>query len=225
VVRPLDCPICENGALERDWYAYLLGLYLGDGWISAMPRGVFKLRIVLDAKYPDIINECAEAMARMRSANRAPPALVPKIGCIEVVSHWKHWPCLFPQHGPGRKHLRPIVLEWWQRSIAVAHPERFLRGLIQSDGCRDLNFVNGKSYPRYQFTNESADIRGMFIDACERLDLHWTTPTHKVVSISRRGDVQKVDEFVGPKTEPAELGKSSISRECSTPHQASIFDS
>jgi hypothetical protein len=28
----------------------------------------------------------------------------PKIGCTEVASYSKHWPCLFPQHGPGRKH-------------------------------------------------------------------------------------------------------------------------
>ena len=28
---------------------------------------------------------------------------------------WKHWPCLFPQHGPGRKHERKIRLEAWQR--------------------------------------------------------------------------------------------------------------
>ena len=26
----------------------------------------------------------------------------------------KHWPCLFPQHGPGRKHTRKIELEQWQ---------------------------------------------------------------------------------------------------------------
>jgi len=36
-------------------YAHLLGLYLGDGCISAGPRAVYKLRIVLDLKYPGII--------------------------------------------------------------------------------------------------------------------------------------------------------------------------
>jgi hypothetical protein len=33
-------------------YVYLLGVYLGDGCLSAHPRGVFKLRISLDARYP-----------------------------------------------------------------------------------------------------------------------------------------------------------------------------
>jgi hypothetical protein len=75
--------------------------------------------------------------------------------------------------------------------------------LIHSDGCRDLNFVNAKEYPRYQFSNESDDIRGIFIDACESLGVHWTSPTYKVVSISRRPDVELLDTFIGPKSEPA----------------------
>src|SRR3546814_15577428 len=38
----------------------------------------------------------------------------------------------FPQHGPGRKHERPIVLEPWQVGIVEAHPAAFLRGLFHS---------------------------------------------------------------------------------------------
>jgi hypothetical protein len=43
-------------------YAYLLGLYLGDGCLSAHPRGVYKLRIALDLRYPGIIREAGDAM-------------------------------------------------------------------------------------------------------------------------------------------------------------------
>src|SRR4051812_14288943 len=48
---------CRCGAPAHDFatlptsYVYLLGLYLGDGCLSAHRRGVFKLRIVLDAAY------------------------------------------------------------------------------------------------------------------------------------------------------------------------------
>jgi len=38
--------------LPRSSYAYLLGLYLGDGWIATMPQGTFSLRISLDVRYP-----------------------------------------------------------------------------------------------------------------------------------------------------------------------------
>src|SRR6186997_3051733 len=48
----------EIGDLGAD-YVYLLGLYLGDGTISAHPRDVYRLRISLDRKYPAIVEECA----------------------------------------------------------------------------------------------------------------------------------------------------------------------
>lgn len=167
-----------------------------------MPRDVYTLRITLDDAYPAIIDECYEAMARVRGVNTQPPNIVPAPGCCNVTSYWKHWPCVFPQHGVGPKHLRPIVLDHWQRRIASDHPERLLRGLIHSDGCRDRNVVKGKSYPRYSFSNESHDIKGIFLDACEQVGLRWTTPNHKVVALSRRSDVERLDSFIGPKSKP-----------------------
>ena len=62
-------------------------------------------------------------------------------GCLNTTVGWKHWPCLFPQHGPGRKHERSIVLEPWQRAIVDAHPGPLLRGLFHSDGFRVTNWT------------------------------------------------------------------------------------
>ncbi len=84
-----------------------------------------------------------------------------------VQSYWNHWPCLFPQHGPGRKHERALTLEDWQRLIVTAHPADFLRGLMHSDGCRVNNWATRTvagvkkryDYPRWQFVNHSSDIR------------------------------------------------------------------
>ena len=80
-----------------------------------------------------------------------------RIHGVAVKTIRKHWPCLFPQHGPGRKHLRPISLEPWQSEIVERYPGRFLRGLFHSDGCRVTNWavrqVAGTAkryeYPRY----------------------------------------------------------------------------
>jgi hypothetical protein len=44
------------------------------------------------------------------------------------------WPAPFPQHGPGRKHRRPIVLEPWQRDIVERHPWEFIRGCLDPTG-------------------------------------------------------------------------------------------
>ena len=48
-LRRRECPGHDTECLDGAAYAYLLGLYLGDGCISAYPRGVWKLRITLDA--------------------------------------------------------------------------------------------------------------------------------------------------------------------------------
>ena len=70
----------------------------------------------------------------------------PRVGCIEICASWQHWPCLFPQHGPGRKHHRSIVLEDWQNRIVGCYPRQLLRGLIHSDGCRTINRVRDGRY-------------------------------------------------------------------------------
>jgi len=202
------CPICSGGQVNAWWYAYLLGLYLGDGSIATHPRGVFRLRIVLDQRYPAIIDECAQAIRAVRlSSPRV--GMVHKIGCVEVNGYWKHWPCVFPQHGSGRKHLRSIALLPWQREIGRTHPERLLRGLIQSDGCRVLNRVNGTDYPRYMFTNNSGQIRGIFCQACDDYGVPWRQSNWKTISVARAAGVAKLDLVIGPKSSPMHMAPPS----------------
>jgi len=181
-------------------YVYLLGLYLGDGMLTAAPRNVWRLRISLDAKYPGIVSQASEAIAEVavREAGR-----VPRPGCVEVFSNWKHWLCVFPQHGAGPKHLRPIRLAAWQRRLVATFPEPFLRGLIHSDGCRITNrvLVRGKwyAYPRYFFSNTSADIRELFSQTCTAIGVDWRNDGPKNISVARRRSVERLDMFIGPK--------------------------
>jgi hypothetical protein len=179
-------------------YVYLLGLYLGDGCISTHPRAVYRLRLTLDAAYPGIISEAAGAMRRVMPRSKVGKLLRPSHD-VEVSSFSKAWPCLFPQHGPGKKHLRRIALSAWQEELVHKTPHLLLRGLIHSDGCRFMNTGRaGWRHPRYSFTNLSSDIRRIFTDACELMNLHWTTSGH-VVYVSRKADVARMDEFIGPK--------------------------
>jgi hypothetical protein len=166
--------------------------------VSAHPKEVYRLRIVTDARYPGIIAECVAAMQAVMPKNRVHVQQLPYravlIGCYS-----KGWPLLFPQHGPGLKHQRKIDLAVWQEEIFDGLAEQFLRGLIHSDGCRVLNRVNGKDYPRYFFTQVSDDIRGLFCKTCRRLGIHYTQNNWKTISIARSGSVARLDEFVGPK--------------------------
>lgn len=192
------CPVCTGRPwqLPQAEYAYLLGLYLGDGCLSEHPRQVYRLRIVCSARYPDLMAQCEAAMAKVLPSK---VGHVPKEGCVEVSSYSKHWICLFPQHGPGRKHERRIDLAPWQQEIVDLDPRPLVKGLIHSDGCRVLNWVNGTPYPRYHFTNVSPDIRAIFGRACDQLGIEWRQNNRVSLSVARRDSVALLDEFVGPK--------------------------
>jgi hypothetical protein len=176
-------------------YVYLLGLYLGDGCISAHLRGVYRLRLFFDARHPNIIDAGEAAVRSVFPANRLNRL---SRSNVELSVYSKALPCLFPQHGPGRKHERRIALEEWQRALVAQHPEQLLRGLIHSDGCRFINTGRNWRHPRYAFNNRSEDILAIFRDACDVLGVHWTTAP-RTVYVSRVRDVARLDEFIGPK--------------------------
>jgi hypothetical protein len=187
-------------------YAHLLGLYLGEGCLSRHRKGVYALRIACDDAYPRLIDEAEAATLAVHPSR--PVHRVQAVGYTSVLSYWKHWPCLFPQHGPGPKHRRRIELTTWQREIVAEHPELFLRGLFDSDGCRVANWatrtVGGQvkryEYPRYMFSNESADIMRLCQWALDLLGVPWRMPRRNALSVARREAVARLDEFVGPKS-------------------------
>lgn len=190
-------------ALVVHSYAYLLGLYLGDGCLLRHPRDVYRLHITLDAKYPVIADECQAAMACAMPSSRATKRRDPHWRMLHLVSYSQHWPHVFPQHGPGRKHERRIALEPWQQRIVDRYPGRLLRGLIHSDGCRVTNRIRHPkktyAYSRYFFSNRSLDIQRIFCDACDRLDIAWRQDGPWNISVARRGAVATMDRHVGPK--------------------------
>lgn len=55
------------------------------------------------------------------------------------------------------------------------------------------------AYPRYFFSNLSADIRGLFCEACDALGVRWTLSNPRNVSVSHRDSVAILEEVVGPK--------------------------
>jgi hypothetical protein len=196
------CPRCWLPAAPLRFtaseYAYLLGLYLGDGCIQRLGR-TYSFRLSMDAKYPEILAEAREVMGRCSPTGRVSEHLAGPDKTVAVLCvYGNHLPCLFPQHGPGKKHNRTIALETWQESIVEAHPWRLIRGLIQSDGCRFVNRTGKYAYPSYDFAQVSDDIRAIFMDACMRVGLNARQYSLRV-RIYRRESVALLDEHVGPK--------------------------
>ncbi|MGD0453857.1 MAG: helix-turn-helix domain-containing protein [Solirubrobacteraceae bacterium] len=109
------CAICGHPehdfrALPRASYAYLLGMYLGDGSIDRLPR-TWRLRITLDLAWPGIISECATSLQAVFPRNRILSYQPdPRSRCRVVAVYSKQLVCLFPQHGRGAKHLRPTSI-------------------------------------------------------------------------------------------------------------------
>jgi hypothetical protein len=69
--------------------------------------------------------------------------------CVDVSCYSQLWSDVLPQHGPGRKHERPIELEPWQRAVVEVEPEAFIRGLFHSDGSYFQNPVRSTKGVRY----------------------------------------------------------------------------
>jgi hypothetical protein len=194
------CAVCagDPSTLPASEYAFLLGLYLGDGCISDGPR-TYRLRIALDSRYPKIIADCAAAIEAVTPGKEAWRGKRPRSNCVDVAAYWNHWPCVLPQHGPGRKHLRRIELTDWQQRLVSACHEYLIRGLIQSDGCRVVANDRGISSVRYHFSNRSEDIKRIYCKSLDALGIGWTRPCGKQIAVYSKAGTARLDEFVGPK--------------------------
>ena len=190
-------------------YSYLLGCYLGDGTISQTGQRTWRLAIFCDRTYPAVTSEVAGAVQACAAASPVRLNDRSDRGVTVVCASSHLWPAAFPQLGPGRKHERDVSLRLWQLDITTAHPREFLRGLVHSDGCRTINTFKTKlsagriaqySYPRYFFTNLSAQIRCMFCAHAELIGVRWTQSNPRNISISHRDSVALLDGFIGPKS-------------------------
>lgn len=201
----VECPRCGDGVLNESAYAELFGWYLGDGHITESRRGVFTLQVVNDVRYPGLNVHLRQVMRGVKPGGRPHQRLRP--GAVMTSLGWKHWPCLFPQHGRGRKHERELGMQDWQWEIVERHPGDFLRGLFHADGCRVHNWATRVvgdrkkryDYPRWQFVNHSEDILDWCSQALDLVDVPWRRSSWKTISVSTRSGVARLDDIVGPK--------------------------
>lgn len=201
-----NCPRCHGRPLNERAYSYLLGLYLGDGHIVHTAKS-YLLAIACADSWPGLLAEARHAVKDVMPSSSVLLRSRPGIACTYVQSVSRHWPCLFPQHGPGKKHERKIELEVWQQRIVGKFTAAFVRGLFHSDGCRTINRVRRccndgdrwYEYPRYFFTNYSTDILRLCADSLDVLGVDWRLSKPTDITVSRRHAVARLDQFVGPK--------------------------
>lgn len=83
-------------------------------------------------------------------------------------------------------------------SLRIACDPQYRRSSMRwprRSGC----YAGASRIPRYQFSNRSDDIRRLFTDACDLLDIAWRRWGRWHISVARRDSVAKLDEFVGLK--------------------------
>lgn len=206
---------------QRRSYSYLLGLYLGDGHLSYdRKRGGRSYTLVI-TNHIDLVNmnnRIQESMKilfpnksihlyqKKREDGKIHNGLDIKLTAINL-----H--LLFP-HGDGKKHTRKIELTQWQSKIIDEFPKEFIKGMIESDGCR---FAPRKkqcpTYIIYQFSNCSIDLHLILQNAAKKIGVNFTFRevkskessnanwTRKFWTVfAHKKDVLFLDTFIGAKS-------------------------
>lgn len=145
-----------------------------------------------------MVDEAEDLLKRAFPANRVGRTSRHGGSMIILTVYHGHMSCLFSQTGPGKKHLRSILLEPGQEALVEAAPWRFLRGCIRSDGCVFVNRTGPYEYVSYEFSNLSSDIVDLFVGTCEGLGLRPRRYA-RYVRLYRREDVARLLQEVGTK--------------------------
>ena len=55
------------------------------------------------------------------------------------------------------------------------------------------------AYPRYTFSNRSEEIRELFCEYCDKVDVEWRRMNRWNISVARRASVAVMDRNIDPK--------------------------
>lgn len=155
----------------RSNYSFLLGMYLGDGYIIKFPR-TYRMVISCHKKQVEIINEIKIKLKSIFVNNKV-STLDKKSNCTIVGLYSCALPEIFPQHkfkadprlvskNGKNKHAKNIYLLKWQKRIVKEYPLDFLRGLMYSDGTV-IRPRKGEPANGIEFVNKSKDICELFV--------------------------------------------------------------
>ena len=175
--------------VENKTYSYLLGQYLGDGYINKTTR-TYRLRIFNDIKNVSLNEFIIRKLSDAFPKNKVNSYKLNNVIVTYVYSN--KIPNLFPQHGKGLKNSRNVELLDWQREIMDY--QYLLAGLLHSDGCAYFD----RGYRMYSFKNTSKDILNIFIDCCNALNLSYSK-TKNYIYIRKRESVSWVYKNIGDK--------------------------
>lgn len=190
---------------HREQYAFLLGFYLGDGYVCKQGR-TYRLRLYSDSRDTHLIASLKENLQAIFPQNRIGVVKSPATNCVYVSLYSNSIGALFPS-GIGAKHQYDLVLTDWQQRIVAQYPKPIVAGLFASDGCR-LNI----RYPRYEFSNAQPQIVDLLCRCLKMLNVAYvrrdrtreikSRANREIVVVSGAERVAFLDTFVPLKRLP-----------------------
>lgn len=194
--------IVENKAA----YNYILGFYLGDGYIDQMPR-TYRLRLAIDIFQKNVIEYCYKELKKLFPKNSINIIDNLKENLVNITVYSNKLKYLYPQSfESGKKHNRKIELSKLQ--IECIDYENLLKGLFHSDGSFYFRKYKSKDTvkiePAYNFVNSSRDILDLFCLCLDKLNIVYSirnkTEKHRYAClIQRKLDVENMFSIVGYK--------------------------
>lgn len=204
-LKPEEIKHYLNTSEKRKAYSFILAVYLSDGYISPLKR--FKtpsIRFFNDCKYPLNTQEWKDKLQIILPNNKINIHKKKNCNAYIVLAYNINLPNLFPQHAPGKKHLRKLEFQDWQLEILKEYPEEFIRGCFQSDG--SIYYAKQGKYPykRYNFSNRSKDIIDLLYQillcvGVERKPTLKLSTGGYVIQIQNKKHVSKMETIISNK--------------------------
>lgn len=162
---------------QKKAYSYILGFYLGDGCVyqTRETSQSKTLMIANQASFVEMNNLITHSLQLLFPNKTIKHYYRKNSDCVNIKVHAMSLDELFLS-GKGVKHTRKIELKEWQDNICKQYPKDFIKGLIESDGCR-FQPVKKYEYTVYQFANASKDIHSILQKFCDILEIEYTFRT------------------------------------------------
>jgi len=194
-----------NESQEKS-YSYVLGFYLGDGCLQHDKKKKtrsYTLFISNQANFHKMNQQISKSLEVLFQKKVVRIYKRKNSNCLNIKLTAVNLNLLFP-HGEGKKHERKIVLEDWQLNLIEKFPKEFIKGMLESDGCRFQARKICSTYYVYKFDNKSCDLHEILQRIAKILNLHFTFTSSKgnkihTTSFYKKEDVLFLDSFIGVK--------------------------
>lgn len=191
--KSLKCGFDSHQTYQTPEYAYIFGVYLGDGYIIRNKR-TYKLMFSILENHTEVQKKISSQLKILFPFNKINILKRKNSKCCDIIVYSNNIPLLFPQYGSGHKHERKIETTELQRFNIITYPKEFLSGLLDSDGTSYIQ----SNLRFYMFKNKSVNIVKIFCDTCDLLDIKYTVVKFKSiysVYIRRKKYVRLLETF------------------------------